>query len=85
MAVFRVEKNRGYTVMSNHHLRNPDLTLKAKGLLSQMLSLPENWDYWIVNTFLDNFFKVVLPVLYRGLISQRGMYPVMVIPVYIIP
>ena len=45
MAVFRVEKNRGYTVMSNHHLRNPDLSLKAKGLLSQMLSLPENWDY----------------------------------------
>ena len=45
MAVFRVERNRGYTVMSNHHLRNRDLTLKAKGLLSQMLSLPENWDY----------------------------------------
>lgn len=45
MAVFRVEKNKGYTVMSNHHLRNPDLTLKAKGLLSQMLSLPDNWDY----------------------------------------
>lgn len=41
MAVFRVEKNKGYTVMSNHHLRNIDLTLKAKGLLSQMLSLPE--------------------------------------------
>ena len=40
---------------------------------------------WIVNTFLDNFFKVVLPVLYRSLISQRRMYPVMVIPVYIIP
>lgn len=45
MAVFRVEKNKGYTVMSNHHLRNRDLTLKAKGLLSQMLSLPEGWDY----------------------------------------
>ena len=45
MAVFRVEKNKGYTVMSNHHLRNKELTLKAKGLLSQMLSLPENWDY----------------------------------------
>ncbi len=45
MAVFRVERNKGYTVMSNHHLRNKDLTLKAKGLLSQMLSLPENWDY----------------------------------------
>lgn len=37
MAVFRVERNRGYTVMSNHHLRNKELTLKAKGLLSQMI------------------------------------------------
>ena len=45
MAVFRVEKTRDYTVMSNHHLRNTDLSLKAKGLLSLMLSLPENWDY----------------------------------------
>ena len=45
MAVFRVERNTGYTVMSNHHLRNKSLTLKAKGLLSQMLSLPEGWDY----------------------------------------
>ena len=45
MAVFRVEKNSGYTVMSNHHLRNRNLSLKAKGLLSQMLSLPEDWDY----------------------------------------
>ena len=45
MAVFRVERNTGYTVMSNHHLRNKGLTLKAKGLLSQMLSLPEDWDY----------------------------------------
>ena len=45
MPVFRVEKTSSYTVMSNHHLRNPDLTLKAKGLLSLMLSLPENWDY----------------------------------------
>ena len=45
MAVFRVEKNQNYTVMSNHHLRNTDLSLKSKGLLSQMLSLPEEWDY----------------------------------------
>ena len=45
MAVFRVERNKGYTVMSNHHLRNKELSLKAKGLLSQMLSLPEDWDY----------------------------------------
>ncbi|MFA7137420.1 MAG: DUF6017 domain-containing protein [Bacteroidales bacterium] len=45
IAVFRVEKTRDYTVMSNHHLRNTELSLKAKGLLSLMLSLPENWDY----------------------------------------
>ena len=45
MSVFRVEKNKGYAVMSNHHLRNHTLSLKAKGLLSQMLSLPEDWDY----------------------------------------
>ena len=45
MSVFRVEKNKGYTVMSNHHLRNHALSLKAKGLLSQMLSLPEDWNY----------------------------------------
>lgn len=45
MAVFRVEKTRDYTVMANHHLRNTELSLKAKGLLSLMLSLPENWDY----------------------------------------
>ena len=45
MSVFRVEKTKGYTVMSNHHLRNHTLSLKAKGLLSQMLSLPDDWDY----------------------------------------
>ena len=45
MAVFRVEKTRDFTVMSNHHLRNPRLSLKAKGLMSLMLSLPEDWDY----------------------------------------
>lgn len=47
MAVFRVERTKNYTVMSNHHLRNPELTLKAKGLLSMMLSLPEAWSYSI--------------------------------------
>ena len=44
MAVFRIEKTRDYTVMSNHHLRDKSLSLKAKGLLSLMLSLPEEWD-----------------------------------------
>lgn len=45
MAVFRIDKTRDYTVMSNHHLRNTELSLKAKGLLALMLSLPDNWDY----------------------------------------
>lgn len=45
MAVFRVEKSNNYTVMSNHHIRNKNLSLKAKGLLTLMLSLPDNWDY----------------------------------------
>ena len=45
MTVFRVEKTKDFTVMSNHHLRNRTLSLKAKGLLSLMLSLPEDWDY----------------------------------------
>ena len=54
MAVFRVERNKGYTVMSNHHLRNKELTLKAKGLLSQMLSLPEDWDYTLAGLSLIN-------------------------------
>ena len=58
MAVFRVERNRGYTVMSNHHLRNRDLTLKAKGLLSQMLSLPDNWDYTLAGLSRINREKI---------------------------
>ena len=45
MAVFRIEKTKDYTVMSNHHLRNQALSLKSKGLLSLMLSLPEDWNY----------------------------------------
>ncbi len=45
MAVFRVEKNKGYTVMSNYHLKDKTLTLKSKGLLSIILSLPEDWNY----------------------------------------
>lgn len=45
MAVFRVEKTRDYTVMSNYHLKDSSLTLKSKGLLSMMLSLPDEWNY----------------------------------------
>lgn len=45
MGIFKINKTQDYVVMSNHHLRNKNLTLKAKGLLSQMLSLPDDWDY----------------------------------------
>ena len=47
MAVIRVQKTDNYTVMSNHHLRNKEMSLKAKGLMSLMLSLPPTWDYSI--------------------------------------
>ena len=58
MAVFRVERNKGYTVMSNHHLRNKELSLKAKGLLSQMLSLPDDWDYTLKGLSFINREKI---------------------------
>lgn len=48
MAVFRVERTQNYTVMSNYHLRDKTISFKAKGLLSLMLSLPEDWDYTLV-------------------------------------
>lgn len=47
MSIFRVEKTKNYTVMSNYHLKEKEMSLKAKGLLSLMLSLPNNWDYTI--------------------------------------
>ena len=47
MSVLRIEKIKGFTTMSNHHLKNKNLSLKAKGLLSLMLSLPDEWDYTV--------------------------------------
>ena len=47
MAIIRVPKVNNYTVMSNHHLLNPALSLKAKGLMSYMLSRPDDWDFTI--------------------------------------
>ena len=58
MSTFRVNKNVNYTVMSNHHLRNKELSLKVKGLLSQMLSLPEDWDYTLAGLSLINREKI---------------------------
>lgn len=54
MSVFRVNKNNNYTVMSNYHLKEKKLSLKAKGLLSQMLSLPDTWDYSIAGLVAIN-------------------------------
>ena len=58
ISVFRVEGYKGYMVMSNHHLRNKGLSLKAKGLLSQILSLPENWDYTLKDLTLINWEQI---------------------------
>lgn len=54
MAVFRINKTNNYIVMSNHHLKQKEMSLKAKGLLSQMLSLPSNWDYSIAGLVAIN-------------------------------
>ena len=79
MAVFRVEKNKGYTVMSNYHLNDKTITLKAKGLLSQMLSLPESWDYTlkglacINRESVDAIRTAVLELEQRGyIVRQQG-------------
>ena len=63
MPVFRVERNKGYTVMSNYHLRDKSLSLKAKGLLPQILSLPEDWGLGLCP---------VRPVLYQP--GEQGRY-----------
>jgi len=77
MAVFRIERNKGYTVMSNYHLNDKRITLKAKGLLSQMLSLPENWDYtlrglaFINKESIDAIRTAVLELEGRGYILRK--------------
>ena len=48
MSVFRVNKNKDYVVMSKYHFKEKDMSLKAKGLLSEMLSLPDDWDYSVL-------------------------------------
>ena len=75
MAVFRVEKNSGYTVMSNHHLRNRALSLKAKGLLSQMLSLPEDWDYTLQG--LARINRESIDAIRQAIreLEQAGLHP----------
>ena len=81
MAVFKIEKQKNYTVMSNHHLQDKNLSYKAKGLLSFMLSLPEDWDYslkGLVSVSKENI-KAIRTILnelketgYLEIIQTRG-------------
>ena len=57
LQIFRVERTKNYTVMSNHHFKNKSLSLKAKGVLSLMLSLPDNWNYNISISELNRIYE----------------------------
>ena len=77
MAICRVERTGDFTTMSNHHLRNMDISLKAKGLLSVMLSLPDNWDYTIKGLScinkegLDSIRSTIQELELAGYIERR--------------
>ena len=55
--IFRLERTKNYTVMSNHHFKNKSPSLKAKGVLSLMLSLPDNWNYNISISELNRIYE----------------------------
>ena len=77
MAVFRIEKTRDYTVMANHHLRNTALSLKAKGLLSLMLSLPEDWDYTLAGlSYINRGKKSTLSAKLSGSLKEPDIFSV---------
>ena len=69
MAVFRVPKIENFTMMSNHHLRNKKLSLKAVGLMSKILSLPDEWDYSLKGLIFSSFAVVLILVQSSGLIK----------------
>jgi len=79
MAVFRVEKTRDFTIMSNHHLRNKALSLKAKGLQSLMLSLPESWDFttkglaYICKDGIDSITSALSELEKHGYLTRRRL------------
>ena len=79
MAVFRIEKNKNCTVMANYHLRDISLSLKAKGLLSLMLSLPEDWDYTtkglacICKDGVDSICSTVKELEKAGYVQRRRL------------
>lgn len=77
--VFRVNKTKDYTVMSNHHFKNKNLSLKAKGLLSLMLSLPDNWNYSIKGLVAlskdgrDSVMAAIKELVAEGYIVRRRL------------
>ena len=79
MAVFRIDKTKNYTVMANYHLRDTSLSLKAKGLLSLMLSLPEGWDYTtkglacICKDGVDSICSTVKELENAGYVQRRRL------------
>lgn len=79
MAVFRIDKTKNYTVMANYHLRDISLSLKAKGLLSLMLSLPEGWDYTtkglacICKDGVDSICSTVKELENAGYVQRRRL------------
>lgn len=69
MPVFRVDKSRDYTVLSNNIFKDRTLSAKAKGLLAEMLSLPENWDYTLVG--LSQLFSDGVDSVRQGIKEMR--------------
>ena len=78
MAIFKIEKNKNYTVMSNYHLRDKNLSYKAKGLLSFMLSLPEDWDYSLAGLFEYNYLICEVP--HKLEVEKKQNHPYLVCP-----
>lgn len=81
MSIFRIYKNKNFTVMSNKHLKDKKLSYRAKGLLSFMLSLPDNWDYSINGLVkvskegtkaIKTILKELQEVGYLEIIRKRG-------------
>jgi len=69
--IFRVERTKNFTVMSNHHFKNKNLTLKAKGLLSLMLSLPDDWNSQILHKKISTHLLTVLIISVILQLEQR--------------
>ena len=79
MAVFRVEKTKDFTILSNHHFKNRNLSLKAMGLLSLMLSLPDNWDYterglsYLCRDGRDSISSAIQELEHEGYLTRKRL------------